>query len=57
MASKHHATSLVNDAIIRISGYIVKELEKGSISVFVGRSLLLEKLVETNMDFLSTARL
>ena len=41
MAIEHHVTRLAEYAIIRISGYIVKELEKGSISVFVGRSLLL----------------
>ena len=51
MADKHHATSWVEDAIIRVSGYIIKELEKGSIDIFSGRSLLLDELVDTNKEF------
>ena len=51
MYSKHHATRSVKEAIIRISGYIIKELEKGSVGVFGGGSLLLANLVETNKEF------
>ena len=51
VASEHHATSLVEDDIVRISGYIAKELEKGSIGIFGGRSLLLANIVETNKEF------
>ena len=47
MASEHHSTSSVKDAIVRISGYIIKELEKGSIDVFGGVSLLLAELFDT----------
>ena len=56
MASDHHTTILVKDAIVRISGYIIKELEKGSVGVLCGRSLLLAKLVETDKEFLSTSQ-
>ena len=49
MAREHHATILVEDTIVRvISGYIIKELEKGSTGIFGGRSLLLVELFETN---------
>ena len=48
MASKHHTTSSVEEAIIRVSGYITKDLDKGSIGVFGGRLFLLAELVETN---------
>ena len=48
MDAEHHATILVEDAIVRVSGYIIEELEKGSICIFGGRSLLLEDLVETD---------
>ena len=51
MASEHHATSSVEDTIVRISGYIIKELEKGSVCVFSGRSLLLADLVKTDKEF------
>ena len=51
MASNHHDTSLVNDSIVRISGYIIKELEKGSVGVFGGRRLLLAELVDTYKEF------
>ena len=42
---------MVEDSIVRISGYIIKELEKGSIGIFGGRILLLDKLVETDKEF------
>ena len=42
---------MVEDAIVRISGYIVKELEKGSIGVFDGRSMLLAEIVKTDKEF------
>ena len=51
MTSEHHATSLVKDAIIGISGYIIKGSEKGSVGVFIGGILLLGELVETNKKF------
>ena len=51
MASEHHATSSVEDGIVRISGYIIKELEKGIVGVFGGRILLLADLVDTNKEF------
>ena len=51
MAGEHHATSSVGDAIARISGYIIEELEKGSIVIFGGRSLLLNEIVDTNKNF------
>ena len=51
MARDHHANISVEDAIFRISVYIVKELEKVSIGVFGVRILLLDKLVETGKDF------
>ena len=51
MDGEHHATSLVEDAIIRVSGYIIKELQKGSIGIFGGRSLLLEKIDDTDKEF------
>ena len=47
----HHATSSIDDSIIRLSGYIIEELEKGIIVIFGGRSLLLSELVETNKEF------
>ena len=46
-----HATILVDDAIIRISGYIINELDKGSIGIFGGISLFLDKIVDTNKEF------
>ena len=51
MAREHHATSSVEDAIVRGSGYILEELEKGGINIFGGRRLLLAKLVETDKEF------
>ena len=51
VAREHHATNLVNGAIVSISDYIIKELEKESVGVFGGRSLLLADLVETYKGF------
>ena len=51
MAGYHHATSLLEDAIVRVSVYIIEESEKGSIGIFGVRSLLLAELVETNKEF------
>ena len=51
VAGEHHSTSSVEDAIVRVSGYIIEELEKGSIGIFCGRSLLLAELVDTNNAF------
>ena len=51
MASKHNATILVDDSIVRISGYIINELDKGSIGIFGGISLLLDKIVDTDKEF------
>ena len=53
VASEHHATSLVEDAIVRTRGYIINESEKGSIGIFGGRSLFLNKLVETDKEFVN----
>ena len=50
MASKHHVTSLVEDAIIKVSVYIIEDLEKGSIVIFGGRSLFFANLVDTNKE-------
>ena len=51
MAGKHHATISIEDAIVRVSGYIIEELENGRIGIFSGISLLLDKLVEINKEF------
>ena len=51
MASEHHATSSLKDDIVRISGYIIKELEKGRVGVFCCGRLLLANIVDTNKDF------
>ena len=51
VVSEHHATSLVEDEIVRMSGYIIKELEKGSVGVFGGRILFLAELVDINKEF------
>ena len=51
MASEHHSIRLVDDTIVRTSGYIIKELEKGSIGIFGGRSLLLAMLIENDKEF------
>ena len=51
MAGKHHATILIEDAIVRVSGYIIEELENGSIGIFSGISLLLADLVDINKEF------
>ena len=51
MAGKYHATISIEDAIVRVSGYIIEELENGSIGIFGGISLLLAKLVEINKEF------
>ena len=51
MAREHHVTILVEDAIIRLSGYIIEELEKDSIGIFGGKRLLLADLVNTDKDF------
>ena len=40
MAGEHHATILIDDAIVRVSVYIIEELENGSICIFGGRSLI-----------------
>ena len=48
MSGKHHTTSSVEDDIIRVSGYIIEELEKSSIGIFGDRSFFFAKLVETN---------
>ena len=56
MSSNHLATILVKDDIVKISGHIIKELEKVSVGVFGGRGLLLSDLVETDKEFLSTAQ-
>ena len=50
MTGEHHATCSVEDAIVRVSGYIIEESEKGSIGIFGGRSLLLAELVKTNKE-------
>ena len=47
----HHSISLVEDAIVRIISYIIKELEKVRIGIFSGRSLLLAKIVGTKNEF------
>ena len=52
MSSNHLATILVKDDIVKISGHIIKELEKVSVGVFGGRGLLLSDLVETEKEFL-----
>ena len=52
MSSNHLSTISVNNDIVKISGYIIKELEKGSVGVFGGRGLLLSDLVETEKEFL-----
>ena len=51
MAREHHVTILVEDAIIRLSGYIIEELEKDRIGIFGGKRLLLADLVNTDKDF------
>ena len=51
MDGKHHVASLVEGAVVKVSGYIIEELEKGNIGIFGGRSLLLAELVETDKDF------
>ena len=51
MAGKHHATISIEDAIVRVSGYIIEELENGSIGIFSGISLLLADLVDINKEF------
>ena len=51
MAGKHHAASSVEDAIVRVSGYIIEELEKGGIGIFGSRSLLLAELIDTDKEF------
>ena len=48
--SEHHATSLVKYAIVRVSGYIIEELEKGSIGIFDGRRLWLANIVDTDEE-------
>ena len=50
MAGENHVTSLVEDAIVRVSGYIIEELEEGSIGIFGGRCLLLAEIVDTNKE-------
>ena len=51
MSSEHHETIPVEDDIVGISGYIIKELKKGIIVIFYSRSLLLDNLVATNKKF------
>ena len=51
MASKHHATISIEDAIVRLSGYIIEELDNGRIGIFSGISLLLADLVDINKEF------
>ena len=51
MDGEHYATSSVEDAIVRVSGYIIEELEKSSIGIFGGRSLFLAELIETYKEF------
>ena len=51
MAGKHHATISIEDAIVMVSGYIIEELENGSIGIFGGISLLLAELVEISKEF------
>ena len=51
VSSEHHETIPVEDDIVGISGYIIKELKKGIIVIFYSRSLLLDNLVATNKKF------
>ena len=48
---EHHATISIEDAIVRVNGYIIEDLENGSIGIFSGRSLLLAELIDTNKEF------
>ena len=51
MTGEHHANILIEYAIVRVSVYIIEELENGSIGIFGGRSLLLVEIVDTNKEF------
>ena len=46
MSCKYHVAGGVGNAIVRICGKVIKDLERVSISVVGGRGLLLGKLAE-----------
>ena len=51
MSREYHATSLVEDDIVRVSGDIIEKLEKGSIGICSSRILLLADPADTNDGF------